>query len=635
MARQASGADAEETSMPRYTLSPRTGGAVACCLAAGLSLVGPALVVTSAQASAAPVVSAPVVSTSSTSTTSTSTTSTPIAPVVAASGAIAAAPLPDGKGFWTVTSAGVVSAYGAAASLGDLAGRTLNAPVVGIAATPDGNGYWLVASDGGIFSFGDATFHGSTGNLHLNQPIVGMAATPTGNGYWLVASDGGIFSFGDATFHGSTGNLHLNQPIVGMAATPTGNGYWLVASDGGIFTFGDATYLGSLANAGQQVVSMTCDKGSAGYIVVTAVGGISTLPGADAAQGESASPTSTASGGISAQTTAPVTPPVTPVSPVTPVTGRIVPAGINLGGSANSTFASLSTTEQNSELDQITTTGFSWIRIDIPFDGEMQENGQFDWSATTEVEQAVAHGLHVDALLSYAPSWADLADGTPNPSLFAAFAQAAVAHYGPLGVSTWEVYNEPNLVANWGTAVSPSEYTSVLKATYSAIKSVQPSSTVVSGGLAPAVDASNGSQMSPLTFLADMYKDGAEGSFDAFGIHPYSYPDMPMDPDSWNTFYELPNMHALMAANGDGAKAIWATEFGAPTSGLGAVSDTAQADMISQAYAAADQWSWMGPLFLFDWQDNSADGGFGITQSNGIPKPAAAMVTASRISPAT
>jgi hypothetical protein len=257
MARQASGADAEETSMPRYTLSPRTGGAVACCLAAGLSLVGPALVVTSAQASAAPVVSAPVVSTSSTSTTSTSTTSTPIAPVVAASGAIAAAPLPDGKGFWTVTSAGVVSAYGAAASLGDLAGRTLNAPVVGIAATPDGNGYWLVASDGGIFSFGDATFHGSTGNLHLNQPIVGMAATPTGNGYWLVAADGGIFTFGDATYDGSAAGMLGSGRAVGVVATA--GGYWITTFGGGVMSFGDAAVLQSPQQATSSVALGTAD----------------------------------------------------------------------------------------------------------------------------------------------------------------------------------------------------------------------------------------------------------------------------------------------------------------------------------------------------------------------------------------
>jgi len=33
---------------------------------------------------------------------------------------------------------------------------------------------------------------------HLNAPIVGITGTTTGRGYWLAASDGGIFAFGDA-----------------------------------------------------------------------------------------------------------------------------------------------------------------------------------------------------------------------------------------------------------------------------------------------------------------------------------------------------------------------------------------------------------------------------------------------------
>ena len=128
---------------------------------------------------------------------------------------------------------------------GDMSGKMLNAPVVGMSPTADASGYWLVAADGGIFAFGDAPFHGSTGNIHLNKPIVAMAVTPAGGGYWLAASDGGIFAFGDAPFLGSTGNLHLNQPIVGMVPTPDGQGYWMVASDGGIFAFGDAPFKGS------------------------------------------------------------------------------------------------------------------------------------------------------------------------------------------------------------------------------------------------------------------------------------------------------------------------------------------------------------------------------------------------------
>jgi uncharacterized protein YkwD len=182
-------------------------------------------------------------------------------------------------GYWMVSSAGDVFAFGTAHSYGSLTGMRLAKPIVGIASTPTGHGYWLVASDGGIFSFGDAHFFGSTGNLHLAKPIVGMASTATGRGYWLVASDGGIFSFGDATFHGSTGHLALAKPIVGMASTATGRGYWLVASDGGIFTFGDATFHGSTGHfaLARPIIGMARTPTGAGYWLVAADGGIFTF----------------------------------------------------------------------------------------------------------------------------------------------------------------------------------------------------------------------------------------------------------------------------------------------------------------------------------------------------------------------
>jgi hypothetical protein len=151
---------------------------------------------------------------------------------------------PDGSGYWLLGRDGGVFSF-AANFYGSTGAMRLNAPVVGMAATQSGQGYWFVAADGGIFSFGDARFYGSTGALRLNKPIVGMAPTPSGNGYWLVAADGGIFSFGDARFYGSTGALRLNSPIVGMASTETGKGYWFVAADGGIFNYGDAIFLGS------------------------------------------------------------------------------------------------------------------------------------------------------------------------------------------------------------------------------------------------------------------------------------------------------------------------------------------------------------------------------------------------------
>jgi len=47
-------------------------------------------------------------------------------------------------------------------------------PIVGIAATPTGNGYWEVGSDGAVYPFGDAQSYGSMAGKHLNAPIVGI-----------------------------------------------------------------------------------------------------------------------------------------------------------------------------------------------------------------------------------------------------------------------------------------------------------------------------------------------------------------------------------------------------------------------------------------------------------------------------
>ncbi|MGD9794524.1 MAG: hypothetical protein AB7V43_13690 [Acidimicrobiia bacterium] len=180
----------------------------------------------------------------------------------------------NGTGLWVARSDGRVVTRGTAVSFGDLAGKSLNAPIRQVILTPSENGYWLMAADGGIFSFGDARFYGSMGGKRLNAPIVSMAATPSGQGYWLVGSDGGVFSFGDARFYGSTGGQRLNQPVNGITASPTGRGYRFVASDGGVFSFGDAAFFGSSVSAASasgivasttSVVAMAPAPGNNGY----------------------------------------------------------------------------------------------------------------------------------------------------------------------------------------------------------------------------------------------------------------------------------------------------------------------------------------------------------------------------------
>jgi subtilisin family serine protease len=149
---------------------------------------------------------------------------------------------PDGKGYWLVTQNGRVVAYGNARSYRSNAKFYASEPVVGIAVTPDGKGYWLVDKNGKVFAYGNARFYGSATKYHLTKPIVGIAATSDGHGYWLAAADGGIFAFGDATFYHPAVTTRLARPIVGIAASPYGRGFWLVGAGGKIFAFGKASF---------------------------------------------------------------------------------------------------------------------------------------------------------------------------------------------------------------------------------------------------------------------------------------------------------------------------------------------------------------------------------------------------------
>ena len=152
----------------------------------------------------------------------------------------------SGKGLWVFTNRGRVIVRGDAQHYGDMAGVTLNGPVLDSIVAPDGAGYYMVASDGGVFSFGTARFQGSMGGKRLNAPVQSLVPDPDGSGYWLVASDGGVFAFA-ADFRGSMGSTKLNRPMAGMV--PYGTGYLMVAEDGGIFDFSpDKDFLGSLGN---------------------------------------------------------------------------------------------------------------------------------------------------------------------------------------------------------------------------------------------------------------------------------------------------------------------------------------------------------------------------------------------------
>jgi hypothetical protein len=181
---------------------------------------------------------------------------------------------PSGHGYWLVAADGGISAFGDARYYGSTAAEPLARPIVGMATTRTGHGYWLVAANGAVFGFGDAHVYSPVNERTLNTPVVGIAATRSGRGYWLVAANGAVFGFGDAHYYGSARSVHVNASIIGMAPSRSGRGYLLAATDGGIFAFGDARFYGSNAASAvtRQIVALGTTSTGTGYWLTAADG---------------------------------------------------------------------------------------------------------------------------------------------------------------------------------------------------------------------------------------------------------------------------------------------------------------------------------------------------------------------------
>ncbi len=297
-----------------------------------------------------------------------------------------------------------------------------------------------------------------------------------------------------------------------------------------------------------------------------------------------------------------------------------------------------------SQLDGYASLGARWIRFDMSW-ADVQAGGRemFDWTEYDFIIQEIINrNIKPLVILDWTPNWAKADDCSddwcPPASMvdFAVFARAATERYRAYGVRHWEVWNEPNISIFWKPNPDVAAYASMLIAVSGAIKDVDPGAVVLSGGLSPGTGATDGTSITPQDFLRGLYDNGAKDSFDAFNVHPYCYgsdfdcPGTYAASSFWSQISETPDsIRAIMIANGDSTKKIWATEFGVPTDGGGgSVSEAAQAQMVTDSYALWQTYDFAGPLFWYSFSDSCGastdkECWFGLVGADGTEKPAA------------
>ena len=239
--------------------------------------------------------------------------------------------------------------------------------------------------------------------------------------------------------------------------------------------------------------------------------------------------------------------------------------------------------ELDASLDRAVELGAEWVRTDLDWGFVSQAPDQYDWTNFDRVVAAAnKRGLKVMPILLGTPEYARKksckqlwACPPADVTRLADFAGAAAARYTPRGVTTWQIWNEPNIWLFW-TDPDPVAYAQMLDEASRSIRGADPKATIVFGGLAalPATDRVIESR----AFLRAVCDQGVCGDMDALAYHPYTFPDLASNPSSddapWARIADSKdNFVDILDEYGLDDVPIWLTEFGAPTGGNGIASD--------------------------------------------------------------
>ncbi|MSP12456.1 MAG: hypothetical protein EXR62_05805 [Chloroflexi bacterium] len=285
-------------------------------------------------------------------------------------------------------------------------------------------------------------------------------------------------------------------------------------------------------------------------------------------------------------------------------------------------------------LQMVRELGASWVVEYFPWAYAEPEAGRYDFThADLLVNHALQQGLKVIARIDYVPAWARPADSTvrllPEEAYqrYAAFV-AVFAHHFRGRVNYIVVWNEPNLVFEWGMRpADPEAYTRLLAQSYKAIKAVAPETQVLAAGLAPT--EGDGANMSDLEFLKRMIMAGGGQWMDGLAAHAYGRTVPATEPPDAGriNFRRVELYHDMLVRAGYEGLPLYITESGWNDNQhwVWAVSPAQRIQYTLSALQVARDWPWCRVLAVWvlrlPWRTYTFQDNFTMVDTDFEPLP--------------
>jgi hypothetical protein len=250
--------------------------------------------------------------------------------------------------------------------------------------------------------------------------------------------------------------------------------------------------------------------------------------------------------------------------------------------------------------------------------------GHFDWGSSDRfIGELASRGIRALPSVWGNPDW--VAGGSATPPTGGTTAQqqwktllkALVTRYGPGGdywdtkyhqqfgaaavplpITSWQIWNEPNVQKYFQPYPSPGQYARLLQISTPAIKNIDPRAQVALAGMPGYGD------VTAWTFLSKLYAvSGIKPFFDAVALHPYAK-------DLTQFKQEIQRFRQVVKGHNDAATPLWISELAwgsAPPDSYGInKGPTGQARMLRRAFqmVLANRTAWnVQHLLWYHWRD--------------------------------